>query len=83
MRLNGLMKNLLLLAKMDESAAEIIKTEISFSELVSENVRVFAEPLNLRSITLQTEIQPNVIIKANKEQISQLISILLDNAKER
>lgn len=79
-RLNGLMKNLLLLAKMDESAAEIIKTEISFSELVSENVRVFAEPLNLRSITLQTEIQPNVIIKANKEQISQLISILLDNA---
>lgn len=79
-RLNGLMKNLLLLAKMDESAAEIIKTKISFSELVSENVRVFAEPLNLRSITLQTEIQPNVIIKANKEQISQLISILLDNA---
>lgn len=81
-RLNGLMKNLLLLAKMDESAAEIIKTEISFSELVSENVRVFAEPLNLRNITLQTEIQPNVIIKANKEQISQLISILLDNASK-
>lgn len=81
-RLNGLMKNLLLLAKMDEGAAEIIKTEISFSELVSENVRVFAEPLNLRSITLQTEIQPNVIIKANKEQISQLISILLDNASK-
>lgn len=81
-RLNGLMKNLLLLAKMDESAAEIIKTEISFSELVSGNVRVFAEPLNLRSITLQTEIQPNVIIKANKEQISQLISILLDNASK-
>lgn len=81
-RLNGLMKNLLFLAKMDESAADIIKTEISFSELVSENVRFFAESLNLRSITLQTEIQPNVIIKANKEQISQLISILLDNASK-
>lgn len=81
-RLNGLMKNLLFLAKMDESAAEIIKTEISLSELVSENVRVFAESLNLRSIILQTEIQPNVIIKANKEQMSQLISILLDNASK-
>lgn len=79
-RLNGLMKNLLLLAKMDEGAAEIIKSEISLSELVSENVRAFAEPLSLRSITLQTEIQPNVIIKANKDQILQLISILLDNA---
>lgn len=81
-RLNGLMKNLLLLAKMDEGAAEIIKTEVSLSELVSENVRVFAEPFNLRNITLQTEIQPNVIIKANKEQMSQLISILFDNASK-
>ncbi len=81
-RLNGLMKNLLLLAKMDEDAADIIKSEISLSELVSENVRAFAEPLNLRSITLQIEIQPKVIIKANKEQMSQLISILLDNASK-
>ena len=81
-RLNGLMKNLLLLARMEESTAEFIKTEISLSELVNENVRVFAEPLNLRSITLQTEIQPNVLIKANKEQMSQLISILLDNASK-
>ncbi len=81
-RLNGLMKNLLLLAKMDEGAADIIKSEISLSELVSENVRAFAEPLNLRSITLQIEIQPKVIIKANKEQMSQLISILLDNASK-
>lgn len=76
------MKNLLLLAKMDESTAEIIKSEISLSELVNENVRAFAEPINLRSITLQTEIQPNAIIKANKEQMSQLISILLDNASK-
>jgi len=81
-RLNGLMKNLLLLAKIDEGAADIIKSEISLSELVSENVRAFAEPLNLRSITLQIEIQPKVIIKANKEQMSQLISILLDNASK-
>ncbi|MCI8610742.1 MAG: HAMP domain-containing histidine kinase [Clostridiales bacterium] len=81
-RLNGLMKNLLLLAKMDEGAAEIMKSEISLSELVSENVRVFAEPFHLRNITLQTEIQPNMIIKANKEQMSQLISILLDNASK-
>ncbi len=81
-RLNGLMKNLLLLAKMDEDAADIIKSEISLSELVSENVRAFAEPFNLRSITLQIEIQPKVIIKANKEQMSQLISILLDNASK-
>lgn len=81
-RLNGLMKNLLLLAKMDESAAEVIKSEISLSELVSKNIRDFTEPLNLRNITLQAEVQPNVMIKADKEQMSQLISILFDNASK-
>ncbi len=79
-RLNGLMKNLLLLAKMDEGTAEIIKTEISFSELVAESTQAFAEPFNLRNITLQVEIQPDIVVKANKDQLLQLISILLDNA---
>lgn len=79
-RLNGLMKNLLLLAKMDESAGEIIQEEISLSDLVSESVRAFAEPIHLRGIVLQTNIEPNVIMKANKDQMSQLLSILLDNA---
>ncbi len=81
-RLSGLMKNLLLLAKMDEDSTEIIKTEISLSALLMENVQYFTEPLKLRNIILQTEIQPNVIIKANKEQMLQLISILLDNASK-
>lgn len=81
-RLNGLMKNLLLLAKMEESSTEIVKTEISLSAMLAENVQYFTEPLKLRNITLQAEIQPNVIIKANKEQILQLISILFDNASK-
>lgn len=81
-RLSGLMKNLLLLAKMDEDSTGIVKTEISLSALLTENVQYFIEPLKLRNITLQTEIQPNVTIKANKEQMLQLISILLDNASK-
>ena len=82
LRLNGLMKNLLFLAKMDEGAAELIKENISFSELIYENVQAFTEPLRLRGITLQTKIQSNVIICANKEQMSHLLSILLDNASK-
>lgn len=81
-RLNGLMKNLLLLAKMEESSTEIVKTEIPLSAMLAENVQYFTEPLKLRNITLQAEIQPNVIIKANKEQILQLITVLFDNASK-
>lgn len=79
-RLNGLMKNLLLLAKMDEGSAEIVKTEISLSELLMENAQIYAEPLKLRNITLQTEIHPDIVIQGNRDQFLQLISILFDNA---
>lgn len=81
-RLSGLMNNLLLLAKMDEGSMEITKAEISLSDLLTENVQYFTESLKLRNITLQTEIQQNVIIKGNREQMLQLISILLDNASK-
>ena len=79
-RLNGLMKNLLLLAKMDEGSAEIVKTEIPLSELLMENAQIYAEPLKLRNITLQTEIHPDIVIQGNRDQFLQLISILFDNA---
>ncbi len=79
-RLNGLMKNLLLLAKMDEGSAEIVKTEIPLSELLMENAQIYAEPLKLRNITLQTEIHPDIVIQGNRDQFLQLISVLFDNA---
>lgn len=81
-RLNGLMKNLLFLAKMDEStlSGETVKPEISFSDLLCENAKAFIEPLKLRNIILRTEICPDLVIKADREQLSQLISILFDNA---
>lgn len=79
-RLSGLMKNLLLFAKMDENSVKVPAADILLSELLCENVQAFAEPMNLRNINLQSEIQPDIVMRANKEQIEQLISILFANA---
>lgn len=79
-RLNRLMKNLLMLARMDEGAAEITESDFSLSELLSDSVHTFTESMLLKGITLQTKIQEAVILHADREQIAQLISILLDNA---
>ncbi len=79
-RLNGLVKNLLLLAKMDERALEIKNEPISLSGIVSEFCDAYKEPMGHKSISFEAEIAPEIGINADREQITQLISIMLDNS---
>lgn len=80
LRLDGLMKNLLFLAKMDENMAKAADAEFLLDELLGETVQTFSELLKQKKIALRLDIRPGIVIRADKEQIRQLISILLDNA---
>lgn len=79
-RLSGLMKNLLLLARMDEGAAEVNISEFQFSVLLEKMIQEFEQPIEARNIRLQKEIQPELFLQADQSQIEHLISILMDNA---
>ncbi len=79
-RLDGLMKNLLFLTRSDENGLTASKVDFSFSKVVYETAESFIEPLSLKDIQLQTSIQEDISINGDKEQITQLVSILLDNA---
>lgn len=79
-RLNKLMKNLLTLARMDESSVNLNLSDFSLSQLLVDYTECFRETLEFRGITLQTSIQPMISFRANEEHISQLISVLMDNA---
>lgn len=78
-RLSGLTQNLLTLARADEAAALQLE-ELDLSALAEEALRPFAEPAELRSLTLKAELSPGVRVKADRRQLAQLLSILLDNA---
>lgn len=80
MRLDGLMKNLLTLARMDEGGMKGKAEEFSAGSLLVEVVDEFMEPFKLRGISVQTDIQEDVYICADREQVEQLFAILLDNA---
>jgi len=80
MRLDGLMKNLLTLARMDEGGMKGKAVEFSAGSLLVEVVDEFMEPFKLRGISVQTDIQEDVYICADREQVGQLFAILLDNA---
>lgn len=80
LRLGGLMKNLLTLARLDEGAASPAVTEIPLSALTEETVRTFAQPMESKGITLEQRIQPGISLSADSSQMEQLLSILLDNS---
>ena len=81
LRLNGLMQNLLALAKMDErKEKQMPASDFSLSLLIKETLHSFWESAALKEIVLQADIQPNVILRANRESIAHLLSILFDNA---
>lgn len=81
-RLNGLMQNLLALAKMEETEEKrkLHLEDFSFSLLMEETLHPYYEAASLRGVSIQEEIQKEVSIHANKENITQLLSILFDNA---
>lgn len=80
LRLNGLMQNLLMLARMDEGAAALPSSDFSASDLLKETAVPFYELAVQRRVSIEERIQPDIMLHASRELIGQLFSILLDNA---
>lgn len=59
---------------------QITPTDFSFSALVQENADAFADPFALRRITMRSDIRPDLWLHADQGHITQLLSILLENA---
>ncbi|MBR1816078.1 MAG: HAMP domain-containing histidine kinase [Lachnospiraceae bacterium] len=79
-RLSELMQRMLSLAKMDEGTAKLKFEELDISRIVNELASSFKEPAKNKNISIEKEIADNVICKSDKESITQLVNILIDNA---
>ena len=79
-RLDGLMKHLLSLARYDEGGVKAVPVWFSLDELVKDCIGSFTELMAEKGIETTLDIQPDVSINADKQQIAELLCILLDNA---
>lgn len=79
-RLNGLMQNLLTLSKMEEGTAKLRGDDFCASRLLDETLHPYYEMAALNHVSIQAEIQPDIMLHADQEHITQLFSILFDNA---
>ena len=72
------MENLLTLARMDEVKAPPAQ-RVELSSLAQEVCQSFREGSAQRNIQMEEAIAPDIVLQANREQMVQLLSILLDN----
>lgn len=78
--LNKLMQELLELSRMDERTQQINNTEFSMKDVLNEIMESFEEPLALKGVNIEKEIEDNTEVRGDREQLKKLVSILLDNA---
>ncbi len=79
-RLDGLVKNLLQLAKMEEDDVKLVFADIDMSKAVSETVQSFGALAQTNGETLVTDIDEGIFINGDEAAIKQLTSILVENA---
>lgn len=78
-RLSALMANLLTLAKLDEEI-ELPRENVEISKVAFDMIATYDEILRQKDITQSIDIAPNVTLFANADALSQMMSILIDNA---
>ena len=74
------MQNLLVLARLDEDAAELPVSDFSMSRLLEEALPPFCESAALKGVMIETKIGRDIEVCKNRENMLRLVSILLDNA---
>ena len=79
-RLGGLMNDLLFLARMDENTGKVVTAEFCVSEVLEKEIGDFRQSAENKDIDFSDDIASGVMLTADRAQIEQLFSIMLDNA---
>ncbi|MHB8127955.1 MAG: sensor histidine kinase [Mobilitalea sp.] len=80
LRLDKLVKNLLMLSKMEEGNTKLEFTDFDLSEAVYEAAGPFETIAKTQNKKFVMDIQPGLKIHGNESDIHQLVSTLVDNA---
>lgn len=80
LRLSNLVESLVSLTRMDEEKTQLKNNAFSLSDLVLETAEQFGEMSKICNKKLILEVEENINYYGNEQSISQLVSILIENA---
>lgn len=79
-RITKLLKELMDLARVDSNNIKIEKSELDINELIKEIIQPYEEYAKLQNKKIKLELNNVKKIRADRNKISELIVIILDNA---
>ena len=79
-RMRALVESLLELARVDSGAARAAFEAVDLSALVSEELLTFEPVYFERGLTLESDLEPELLVRGSPRHLRQVLSILLDNA---
>ena len=79
-RLSSLTKNLIYLSRMEEEKPQAQMIDFPLSDVIVETAQSFQSLAKLQQKTFEIEVEPMLNLCGDEKAITQLISILLDNA---
>lgn len=79
-RIKKLVDDMLFLAKSDDTAGEVFKSEVNLSDILIGSALTFESVAFEKGLSIETAISPNVRVCGNEQQLQQVARILLDNA---
>ena len=78
--MNGLIQNLVMIAKAEENGDKSKLEEINASETVMQTISPYRALVEKSGKTLNTDIEENVMVTSDEGKLRQLTTILVDNA---
>ncbi len=79
-RMNGLVKNMLTLSRMEEENIHVVFSDIDLSKAIIENSATFSAVADARNLKYNVDVAEDIHITGDKNSINQLSSLLIDNA---
>ena len=79
-RMDGLVKNLLALSRMEEENINLVFSDVNMSSVAEESSTYFVAVADFKKITYNREIEEEIHINGDRNSIQQLCTILIDNA---
>jgi two-component system phosphate regulon sensor histidine kinase PhoR len=80
-RLNALVEDLLILARLEARREELKREDIDFGALLAETTRDWSVRTDKKGVVLKLEVAPDLpIVSADRMRLEQVLNNLLDNA---
>lgn len=77
-----LIDQLLVLSRMDEMGENVTKSEVDLSAVTENSVSKLKGIFEQKEVDLKTDIDPDIVICANRDQMEALTGILIENASK-